>query len=253
MPTNERLRARLVRQGWRPSDLAERLQVDPKTVERWISTGRVPRETSQWEVAKLLGCDPLSLWPEAGETARAKAVSREELVAFHPNRGLVPTSMWTTMMRDATEHIDVKVYAGLFWFDGHPELCHILCERADAGVSVRLAFGDPDSPAVALRGREEGIDMAARTRLTLGLIEPVVGYPGIEVRLHATTLYASLYRADDVMLVNTHAYGSPASYSPVLQLQRLPGGQVFDHYAHSFEAIWPTARPYEIDRRAEAG
>ena len=68
-----------------------------------------------------------------------------------------------------------------------------------------------------------------------------------------TTLYASLYRGDDVMLVNTHAYGSPASQSPVLQLQRLPGGQVFDHYAHSFEEVWATARPYEIDRRAEAG
>ena len=43
-------------------------------------------------VAKLLGCDPLSLWPEAGETSRAKAVSREELVAFHPDRGQVPRS-----------------------------------------------------------------------------------------------------------------------------------------------------------------
>ena len=88
--------------------------------------------------------------------------------------------------------------------------------------------------------------MAGRTRLTLGLIGPIVGHPGIEVRLHATTLYASLYRADDVLLANTHVLGSPALHSPVLHLQRIPGGQMFDHYAASFERAWASARLYEI-------
>jgi hypothetical protein len=207
----------------------------------------------QWKVAQILGCDPLTLWPDEADRPRAKALSKQELVAFYPDRGQVPTPMWTTMMRDAKNAIDVKVYAGLFWFDGHPELCSILADRADAGVRVRLAFGDPGSDAVALRGREEGIDMAARTKLTLGLIEPLVGHPGVEIRLHATTLYESLYRSDDRMLVNTHTYGSPASHSPVLQLERLPGAQVFDHYVRSFEEVWSRGHPYEIDRcEAEA-
>ena len=138
------------------------------------------------------------------------------------------------------------MYAGLFWFDSHADLLHILADRADAGVQVRLALGDPDSPAVAARGIEEGIDMAARTRITLGLIAPIVGHPGVEIRLHATTLYVSMYRADDVLLANTHVLGSPALHSPVMHLQRIPGARMFDHYAASFERAWSTARPYEV-------
>ena len=33
---------------------------------------------------------------------------------------------------------------------------------------------------------EEGIDMAARVRMSLGLIGPILGHPGIEVRVHDT-------------------------------------------------------------------
>ena len=36
--TNERLRTALVKAGMTPADLSEQLRVDPKTVERWITT-----------------------------------------------------------------------------------------------------------------------------------------------------------------------------------------------------------------------
>jgi transcriptional regulator with XRE-family HTH domain len=243
---NERLRARIAAQGMRPCDLAAQVQVDPKTVERWIRDGRVPHRTVRWDVAKVLGVDELLLWPEVADQPSTKAASRAELVEVYPDRGQVPPALWTSMIRGAEQSITLLVYAGLFWFDSHSELLHILAERADAGVQVRLALGDPDAPAIAARGAEEGIDMAARTRITLGLIAPIVGHPGIDVRLHATTLYVSMYRADDVLLANTHVLGSPALRSPVLHLQRIPGGQMFDHYAASFERAWATARPYEV-------
>ena len=247
MAPNERLRARIAARGWRPSDLAARVQVDSKTVERWIHTGRVPHRTTRWSVAQALGVDELTIWPEIADQQCTKAASQAELVTVYPNRGQVPPALWTSMIRDSAESISLLVYAGLFWFDAHADLCDLLKARADAGVQVRLALGDPDAPAIAARGVEEGIDMAARTRLTLGLIGAIVGHPGIEVRLHATTLYASLYRADDVLLANTHVLGSPALHSPVLHLQRIPGGQMFDHYAASFERAWASARPYEIE------
>lgn len=246
MAPNERLRARIGARGWRPSDLADRVQVDTKTVERWIQTGRVPHRTTRWSVAQALDVDELTIWPEIADQQCTRAASQAELVAVYPNRGQVPPALWTSMIRDAAESISLLVYAGLFWFDAHADLCDLLKARADAGVRVRLALGDPDAPAIAARGVEEGIDMAARTRLTLGLIGPIVGHPGIEVRLHATTLYASLYRADDLLLANTHVLGSPALHSPVLHLQRIPGGQMFDHYTASFERAWAIARPYEI-------
>ncbi|MEV4093607.1 helix-turn-helix domain-containing protein [Streptosporangium saharense] len=42
MPPNERLRSALVTAGITVRQLAEEVGVDPKTVERWVSTGRTP-------------------------------------------------------------------------------------------------------------------------------------------------------------------------------------------------------------------
>jgi hypothetical protein len=67
------------------------------------------------------------------------------------------------------------------------------------------------------------------------------GTPGVAIRLHGTTLYNSIYRFDDEMLVNVHVYGFPAAHAPVLHLRRLAGGDLFDTYAESFERVWSTA------------
>ena len=64
------------------------------------------------------------------------------------------------------------------------------------------------------------------------------------MRLHSTTLYASLFRYDDEILVNPHAYGEPASANPTLHLRRLDGGQVAEHYIACFERVWDSAKPW---------
>lgn len=240
---NERLRGTMAACGLSSTELAERVQVDPKTVERWISSGRTPYRTHRWKVAQALGVDQVYLWPEALDDKRTQAASSAELVALYPNRGFVPGPMWTDLVTGAKERVNLLVYAGLFWFDAYPDIVGALAERADAGVRVRLLFGDPDSAAVRARGIEEGIDMAARVRVTLSLIAPLLSHGGIEVRLHETTLYASIYQADDVMLANTHVYGAPAAHSPVLHLQRVPQGRLFAHYSQSYERVWDQARP----------
>jgi hypothetical protein len=146
---------------------------------------------------------------------------------------------------DAKEHIDVLVFAGLFLPDGHPELAKVLIAKAEQGTAIRLALGDPDSEAVRLRGQEEhiGEGVAARIRLSLAYLDEAIRAPGVDLRLHATTLYNSIYRLDGAMLVNIHAYGFPAAQSPVLHLRRLPGGSLFGHYQASFERVWAQARP----------
>ncbi|MFC7758612.1 hypothetical protein ACFQY4_11950 [Catellatospora bangladeshensis] len=42
MPRNDTLRSALVSAGLTTVDLATALTVDPKTVERWLSRGRLP-------------------------------------------------------------------------------------------------------------------------------------------------------------------------------------------------------------------
>ena len=90
-----------------------------------------------------------------------------------------------------------------------------------------------------MRTSPPGSDSASRTWSRRS------GAPGIEVRQHRTVLYNSLYRFDDEMLVNTHVVGSPAPQNPVLHLQRVAGGHLFDHYLKSFERVWDSAEPLE--------
>ncbi|MFF0628958.1 helix-turn-helix domain-containing protein [Streptomyces sp. NPDC004296] len=60
-----------------------------------------------------------------------------------------------------------------------------------------------------------------------------------------TTLYNSLYRADDQLLANAHVWGVNAYGAPVWHLRRNNDGGMFDTYTDSFGAVWGTAHPME--------
>jgi hypothetical protein len=109
-----------------------------------------------------------------------------------------------------------------------------------------LCFGDPAGQAVAIRGNEEGIGdtLAAKIRACLTYYRPLVPEEGCEVRLHDTTLYNSLFRYDDHLLVNPHIFGQPASANPVLLLRRAGASGWFESYIESFEAVWARGRPW---------
>jgi len=240
---NERLRSSITSARLTIAEVAAQVGVDPKTVERWIVLGRIPHRSHRWATASLLGTDEAYLWPELADERRTQAASTSELVTLYPNRGAVPGALWRSLLEAATDRIDVLVYAGLFLPDGYPEIAKLLASKAEQGTTVRLTLGDPDSDAVRRRGEEEriGDGLAARVRLGLLYLREAIGAPGVELRFHATTLYNSIYRFDDDMLVNAHVYGAPAAHSPVLHLRRLPGGQLFDHYQASFERVWEQA------------
>jgi hypothetical protein len=122
----------------------------------------------------------------------------------------------------------------------------LFTDRARAGARVRILLGDPDSPNVAERGATEGIGetMAAKVRTALVLFRPLLTEPGVEIRLHGTVLYNSIYRADDQLLVNTHLYGVMANNAPVFHLRKIPGGEMASNYLESFERVWEGATPY---------
>ena len=238
--TNERLRALMAEQGVTVEALMETVGVDRKTVERWIATGRTPHRTHRLRAAALLGRDETYIWPAAVTRRVVGAASESELVALYPSRGAVPSDVWRESFASAQHQIDVLAFAGSFLHDVIPDFTALVTERAAAGVQVRLLFGDPESDAVALRGDEEGIGdlLSARVRLTWSYCDPLLATPGVEAREHGATLYASLFRFDSTVFVNPHAYGIAASQSPVLQLHRVPGGRLVEHYLGSLERTW---------------
>ena len=77
----------------------------------------------------------------------------------------------------------------------------------------------------------------------------LLGVPGVELRLHGTVLYNSIYRADEQLLVNTHIYGVMASNAPVFHLRKIPGGEMASTYIESFEQVWEGATPYPGPQR----
>jgi transcriptional regulator with XRE-family HTH domain len=242
---NERLRNAVAAAGLTIDQVAQQVEVDPKTVERWITKDRLPHRRHRWAVAKLVANDETYLWPATVDDVRTKSASEAEFITLYPHRGAVPQQLLDTLIDRATDSIDILVFAGLFLFDTHPDLDKQLTTKARAGLKSRLLFGEPASEVVRERADEEGIGegLAARIRTSLRYLKDMPTVPGIEVRLHETNLYNSLYRFDDDLLVNMHVYGAPAAQNPVMHLRRVPGGRLFDHYMTSFDSVWAQATP----------
>lgn len=244
--SNERLRASLLKKGMTPAQLAERLHVDVKTAERWI-VGRAPYRKHRFTVAALLGVEESYLWPEALTRNQVSAASESEIISVYPHRWAVPREVWAQHFADAEESIDMLTMAGLFIAEDSGTVRQFR-EKAEEGVRVRLLISDPDSPAVALREKEEDTGpgvVASRARNVLALLRPLRGVDGIEFRLHDTCLYTSIFRADDDVIVNAHVYGVAGSNAPVLHLRKVPGGDMVTLYRESFETVWNAARPLE--------
>ena len=96
---------------------------------------------------------------------------------------------------------------------------------------------------MARRGRSADHADAPRRACNgaLTLYRPLREIPNIEIRLHRTELYNSIYRADDRLLVNQHAYGVHASHAPVFCLNGTERGDMAAGYVASFERVWLAA------------
>ncbi|MEU7163840.1 helix-turn-helix transcriptional regulator [Streptomyces morookaense] len=241
---NERLRGAIVEAGLTLEGVAGHVGVNAKTVERWINGGRPPYRRHKYATARLLGREVSYLWPEEHTASEVTEAGQAELIKLYPHRNVVPGHLWTDLYAKATEKFDVLTYSA-FWLTEDLEFHRVVKEKSAAGLRMRFMFGDPECDAVAVRGQEEGVGnaQASKTRNALVNCTPLFRLPGVEFRLHNTTLYNSMYRADDEMLANTHVYGISAWLAPVLHIQRVPGGEVFDTYAESIERVWESARP----------
>lgn len=242
---NERLRAALLERGVSLDDFAAAIKVDPKTAERWITKGRTPYRKHRYAAASFLEVDESYLWPEALSPEQVVAASESEVVTVYPHRWAVPRDAWGRLFREAEAEIGILVFSGLFIAEDSG-IMRLLADKAKAGVRVRILLGDPDSQAVADRGTDEGIELGMAAKINAVLVHyKRLQADGVEIRLHRTVLYNSIYRGDDQLLVNTHIYGEPASNAPVFHLRRVAGGDMVTTYMDSFERVWEQATPLD--------
>lgn len=234
----------MVEQGLTHHALAEELEVNVKSVERWVAGDIVPFPRNRHRLAVRLGRDESYLWPDTLTRDRAAELSESELVRVYAHRADVAADEWRQLFESGDAEIGILVYAGLFLAED-TGLQRILRKKAKAGARVRILLGDPDHALVEDRGEEEGIGnaLAAKIRNAQVLYRGLMDAPGIEFRLHHTVLYNSIYRADDRLFVNAHIYGLPAAQAPLWHLRKIPGGELARHYLESFERVWADAAP----------
>jgi transcriptional regulator with XRE-family HTH domain len=242
---NQRLRDALLRNGLKLDHVAKATGVDPKTVERWVTQDRTPYPRHRHAIASLVRETETYLWPDSIAPDKKKEINESEVVQVYPHRHAVTQDVWAQLLGQAKLNISILVYSGMFMTD-NPSLIKTLRRKAATGVSVRILLGDPASREVARRSEEENIGkgtLAAKVRNALAFYKPLTDEPRAEIRCHKTTLYNSIYRFDDEMLVNTHVLGFMAAHAPVLHLRRLSGGDLFETYAESFQGVWDGAKP----------
>jgi hypothetical protein len=242
---NERLRDALMNVGHSTSSAADQVGVDTKTVERWLTQDRVPYPRHRGALAALVGRSESYLWPDAVPAQRQRKAAASEIVETFPHRSDVPSQLWEDLLQRATSRIDVLVHAGQFLHE-RPNFIAILKAKAGAGAYVRVAFGAPEGEATDRRSSEEKLGqgvLGARIRYGLVSYRPLLSTPGIEFRFHETTLYNSIFRFDDEMIVNMHIYGVPGPHAPAMHVRKLAAGDVFETYERSFLDVWEQSEP----------
>lgn len=241
---NDRLRTAMLAAGLTVEEMAAKVDVDPKTAARWISQEyRVPHRPTRLKLIKLLGVNEEDLWPTLAEGPRLRPIETE-LIYLYPSRSAITAATWEDLIHGVREQMDVLVFSGAFLVEQY-NLIPVIRAKVAEGVRFRLLVGNENAPAVIQRAIDEGTPggLEGRTQMMRRYLSEVTKLEGVEIRTHGTILYNSIYRFDDQLLVNGHAYGALAGQSPVMLLQRLPNGRIWQHYMKSFERVWDEATP----------
>lgn len=203
-----------------------------------------------WTVAQLFephdGTIGFVPEPPTAQPAQATAPTSDPIdptgavVRFYHHRADTPKILWMDLLTGANVNIDLFANASLFLPEENPEAIEILKKKASSGTKVRIMLADADHPAMELRGREERLfeGIPGRIKMAWAYYRPLIGLDGIEFRMHGTSLYNSIFRYDNQMLVNQHIYGAYGYIAPILHVRRVADADLFETYMKSFERIW---------------
>ncbi len=241
--SNERLRQALKNAGLTVEDLAGAVQVDVKTVRRWLS-GRVPYSRHRIRVARALGVTERELWPQA-EIPEPAAAGKVELVAAFPHTRDTTTD-WRALLTDARERIWLLDFT-LKDVLAAPGICDLLSDKARAGCEVRLLVSYQTRARLA---SDTPIDhdypdpepqAAYEIALTRGHINGLLTIEGIQARKFAAMRFCSITAADEQMLVTLHLWGTDTHKAPAIHLRQSEQPGMFAQYEHHYQSIWDHA------------
>lgn len=261
---NENLRAALQHAGLQPDDLAQIIEVDVKTVRRWL-LGMAPYPRHRGRVARALDTTENELWPKLATTPpnRRPAAETSDLLAAYPTTNDPAAPDWQALMRDATDRIDLldETRLRILETEGVTDL---LADKAGHSCEIRILIADPNSSwtrpdegtqrrvdaELDNEEREEHNQREADAKTqewrnanqrALDLLRPLIGRSGIEVHGYVSSRFNSILRVDEQMLVSLHLWAQSTSEAPLLHLQRTGPDGLFDRFAEHHDALWQDA------------
>ncbi|MEU7982954.1 helix-turn-helix transcriptional regulator [Micromonospora sp. NPDC049081] len=240
MPRNDFLREALTTAGLTVSQLAEKCDVDAKTVERWVSRGRLPHPRSRVRVASVLGKDVDVLWPEAVRRA-VKLGADRELVGVYARRSELPRTLFRELIEGARSRLLFGGYTSYFVWLEVPNAAETIGAKAQAGADVRFLLGDPASPVTTSRDRIEATPLNLATRIAMTRAEISKSASPLAVRLSDRHVGMSVWVFDNDAIVATHIGGALGQDSVTLHFRRRESGGPFSRYLEHFDALWADA------------
>jgi transcriptional regulator with XRE-family HTH domain len=221
---NEQLRVAITRMGLSLEEFADIVQVDVRTVRRWLA-GRTPYPRHRAAVANALDTTERVLWPDAVappaeplETEReppTTVVLTDGIAGYPQAKGSDAPSV-RELLSFATSRVELILAS-----NGDVQGLNRLLRATEAtGLPVRVIIGAP------VHG-----------------VEPILGFETVEIRVSAVDEENILLRVDDRMLLVLISMRSGRDESPVIYLRRCVDGGLFDRLADDFDAKWLQAAP----------
>lgn len=247
---NTALRSAMQSAKMSPRQLAVKIGVSGKTVERWVADAElIPHARNREDVSSVLGVDQEMLWPKSVKD-RLKAGDDREIMRSYPYRSACPSTVWGELIEKAAGELFFAGYTNYFvWLD-QPQFVSTLRQKLDAGCRVRFLLGDPDAEATRNRERVEDValSVSTRIRITLEHLGKVGPHEGLEARFSAPDDAAnhvslSVFRFDNDALVTPHLARLVGHDSPLLHLRKSGTGGMFDRFAEHAEELWSRGIP----------
>jgi hypothetical protein len=217
---NDNLKNAMRRAALRPDDFADIIEVDPKTVQRWLA-GRVPYPRHRGKIARALDTTEAELWPEltpapASPTNRASSAAIGDLLAGYPRANSPEAPTPEALIAAATERI-VLLDPAIEQLLNRPGIPELLVTKAADGCHVRILCSKP-----------------------FPYVKPLLDQAGIEIRTLDLAEQPSIHRFDQHMLlimrlrIDRQAESAPA----LIHLHRSTSGGLFDRLARHLDDAW---------------
>ncbi|MDX3569473.1 helix-turn-helix domain-containing protein [Streptomyces sp. ID05-47C] len=249
---NMALRSAMKSAGLSPRQLAARVGVSGKTVERWVADAElIPHARNREDACTALGVDEEMLWPKAVKD-RIKTGGDREIICSYPYRSSCPSTVWGELVANATGDVFLAGYTNYFLWLDQPAFVSTLRKKLDSGCRVRFLLGDPDGEVTRNREviEEVALTVSTRIRITLEHLAKLGQAQGLETRISApgdavNHISLSVFRFDDEALVTPHLARMVGHDSPLLHLRKYEDGGMFDRFSEHAEELWSRGVPVE--------